>query len=212
MRYFTHISKTPMHRTWGMLSKGVSEALKNSSPSAFVFEHLRETVEAAYSGSLDVNQENFNHRAYEFQAKLNSSRNANSAYGPNRREVHITSDVEMEDGKAPKGTISESKVAGTFEEAFDIVESEMTLREVVEFMVEHRFDIIKNTALDPIVCLRSSLQGSVEATENMNTITSFSDEYRDTFVDILQASAKMDDQGETLLKMLDSVVDDEVTF
>lgn len=190
MRFFLRRSKVDRGKVWGLLHT-ISD-IDSSSGIPEGFQHIENIVNSAFSGSLDVDQEDFKLLAYD---RVSTKRTKlNKAF---YRDLHITTDNDMGDeGRAPSGTVTESRTLSSFEDAFQEIEGTETAEASVIALVALRDRLRIEVGIDPLYSLLSGLEGNLEGSENIINLCNHSEEVRELIVDLLESSKDISKSGD----------------
>lgn len=203
MKFFIHEPSVPYSKVWQLVRGVGSEKHKGENKS---LEFLEETINSAISGTLDLEQENFNISGYDYIARLNESRRAR----PKDMSMYISSDMEVSDnGRAPEGTVSESKVLGTIDNGLNIVEDEETIRLGIRSLVQDTQIYGRSIGINPVESLKGLLDGNPDSVENIRKLCDAHPEVLEVFADIAESLISYAGTGEDTRDKIYRTVDEE---
>lgn len=197
MKFFLYTPTFNRGKLWNLLYEEPTVGIKSS------YEHLYELIQSAKNGTFDVDQTDFNRRAYEATSRTNARI---TSFKHVAKEVHIVSDTSTHgDGSfgVGYGDVREGTALSDFEEAFDEVLSSETLRVGIEAIDSIQHETLRTTGgVDVLHSLKNGLLGSDDAEAALVSACAADSNVRDMVVDLLSSSTQTGDETDSLANQI----------
>lgn len=197
MKFFLYTPTFNRGKLWNLLYEEPVPGIRSS------YEHLYELIQSAKNGTFDVDQTDFNRRAYEATSKTNARINS---FKNVKKELLIVSDSSTNgDGSfsVGYGDVREGTALSDYEAAFDDVLSSETLRVGIEAIDSIQHETLRSTGgIDVLHSLKNGLLGSDDAEAALVSACAADANVRDMVVDLLTSSTQTGDENDSLANQI----------
>lgn len=188
LKYFTYSNRTDLGVLW--------EFCHFLGEDSYSYEFLYSLIESALNSEgkggqgknkgINIYQENFNPRGYEYNAKT-----YNRMYENNRATslaYIMTSTPENVREQTPGTVMSDNISLSVSEVGVDFIESELTVNSVLDYFFAQRTSIIRQYGVDIFFLLITSYESNTESVNILKGIFEQSPKIRELVFDLTESS------------------------
>lgn len=191
MRFFVHSSDVNKGKLFNHIYR-VGVVAPGASTNTDKYEHTYDLIRSALNGWFDVNQEEFNHAAYEYQSRMNDGHNK-------RKEVvkksNIVEDDLAEDEKYGYGDVKAGVALRVSDYEYSRVDSTETIHPGIDELFSVRDRIRRELGIDIVVSLEASLSEDPDAIVAMRELVNKDSVAREIIMDLLESVSELDSSG-----------------
>lgn len=194
MKFFTYAPKARVGLLWGHLHN-ISAMAESTASTDCKFTHTFEILSSAMSGSFDLDQDRFDHLAYEAKSRKNDE--FNQINKAKKQSNIVDSVIDSESPKSYRDVRADTVLVG-MEEAFDKIDASETLRESIIELAAMRQVLFQELRMDVITAIQGSLGDNPDAIDAVREICERKPDVGELIIDILQSVKDLADGGESV--------------